>query len=129
MKHVPIRLGPLALLLAVISICLTILAILSFTTGQADLRLAERYAATVQERYALEAEGQEYVALVSSGSAPESGQAEISGTLGSLAHETGELQLQFRLERNARGSYDIKTWKFIRDWEEDTSLDNIWTGE
>ena len=22
-----------------------------------------------------------------------------------------------------------KAWKFIRDWEEDTSLDNIWTGE
>ena len=55
MKHVPIRLGPLALLLAVISICLTILAVLSFTTGQADLRLAQRYADTVTERYALEA--------------------------------------------------------------------------
>ena len=129
MKHVPIRLGPLALLLAVISICLTILAILSFTTGQADMRLAERYAATVQERYALEAEGQEYVALVNRGSAPESGQEEISGQLGSLVHETGELQLKFTLKKNRNGSYDITAWKFIRDWEEDTSLDNIWTGE
>ena len=129
MKHVPIRLGPLALLLAVVSICLILLAILSFTTGQADMRLAERYAATVQERYELEAEGQEYVSIVARGDAPESGQDEINGVLGSLVHETGELQLQFRLEKNARGAYDITAWKFIRDWEEDTSLDNIWTGE
>ena len=40
MKQVPIKLGPLALLLAVISICLTTLAILTFTTARADLRLA-----------------------------------------------------------------------------------------
>ena len=67
MKHVPVKLGPLALLLAVVAICLTILAILSFTTGQADLRLAQRYADTVSERYALEAEGQQYVAIVNEG--------------------------------------------------------------
>ena len=54
MKQVPIKLGPLALLLTVISICLTTLAILSFTTASADLRLAEKYADTVQTRYELE---------------------------------------------------------------------------
>ncbi len=129
MKHVPVKLGPLALLLAVVAICLTILAILSFTTGQADLRLAQRYADTVTERYALEAEGQQYVAIVNEGKAPESGQDEISGTLGSLVQETGALHLDFVLKKNARGKYDITAWKFIRDWEEDTSLDNIWTGE
>ena len=62
MKQVPIKLGPLALLLTVISICLTVLAILSFTTARADLRLAERYAATVTERYQLETAGQELLA-------------------------------------------------------------------
>ena len=118
MKHVPVKLGPLALLLAVVAICLTILAILSFTTGQADLRLAQRYADTVSERYALEAEGQQYVAIVNEGKAPESGRDEI-----------GALHLDFVLKKNARGTYDITAWKFIRDWEEDTSLDNIWTGE
>ena len=39
MKQIPIKLGPLTLLLTVISICLTVLAILSFTTARADLRL------------------------------------------------------------------------------------------
>ena len=38
--HLKYRSAPL--LLAVVAICLTILAILSFTTGQADLRLAQR---------------------------------------------------------------------------------------
>ncbi len=56
MKQVPIKLGPLALLLAVISICLTTLAILTFTTARADLRLAQKYAETVSTRYELERE-------------------------------------------------------------------------
>ena len=101
MKHVPIKLGPLALLLAVVAICLTILSILSFTTGQADLRLAQRYADTVKERYALEAEGQQFFADVCEGKAPEAGQAEISGSLGSLAQETGQLRLDYTLKKNA----------------------------
>ena len=129
MKHVPIKLGPLALLLAVIAICLTILAFLSVTTGQADLRLAQRYADTVTERYALEAEGQQFFADVCEGRAPVSGQAEISGTLGSTAQETGQLHLDYTLKKNAKGTYDITAWKFIRDWEENTGLDNIWTGD
>ena len=59
MKHVPIKLGPLALLLAVISICLTTLALLNVSTAKADECLAEKFAETVQTRYALETEGQE----------------------------------------------------------------------
>ena len=61
MKHVPVKLGPLALLLAVISICLTTLGILTFTTARADLRLAEKYASTVRTRYELERRGQEFL--------------------------------------------------------------------
>ncbi|MBO5517009.1 MAG: hypothetical protein J6A42_02865 [Firmicutes bacterium] len=125
MKHVPIRLGPLALLLAVISICLTILAVLSFTTGQADLRLAQRYADTVQERYALEAEGQQFVADVCSGNDLQSGLPLVTET---IENENG-LSLQIELKQNAQGAYGITSWKFLRDWEEDTDLDNIWTGE
>ena len=125
MKHVPIRLGPLALLLAVISICLTILAVLSFTPGQADLRLAQRYADTVTERYALEAEGQAFLADVCRGNDLQSGLPTVSET---IEGENG-LSLHIELKQNARGSYGITAWKFLRDWEEHTDLDNIWTGE
>ena len=38
MKHTPIKLGPLALLLAVISICLTTLALLNVSTAKAEER-------------------------------------------------------------------------------------------
>ena len=65
MKEVPVKLGPLALLLSVISICLTTLAILTFTTARADLRLAEKYADTVSLRYALEQEGQDFLRILS----------------------------------------------------------------
>ena len=60
-NRTPIRLLPLALLLTVISICLTVLAILTFSTAGADLRLAEKYAETVRTRYELEIEGQEFL--------------------------------------------------------------------
>ena len=61
MKDVPVKLGPLALLLTVISICMTTLAILAFSTASADHSLAEKYAQTVRERYALEAKGQRFL--------------------------------------------------------------------
>ena len=50
MKRIPIKLGPLALLLAVVSLCLTTLSILTFTTARADMALAERFADTVSSR-------------------------------------------------------------------------------
>ena len=62
MNRPTVRLGPAAVLLTVIAICLAILAILTFTTARADLRLAEKYADTVRARYALESEGQKYLA-------------------------------------------------------------------
>ena len=62
MNHAPVKLGPLALLLTVISICLTILSILTYTTAGADDRLAQRYAQTTTERYELEIAGQEALA-------------------------------------------------------------------
>ena len=61
MKHVPIKLGPLALLLTVISICMTTLGILAFATARADWNLAQKYADTVQTRYTLEARGQGFL--------------------------------------------------------------------
>ena len=70
MNRAPIRLGPLAILLTVISICLTILAILTFTTARADLRLAEKYAETVQARAALDREGKEYLSRLNAGAEP-----------------------------------------------------------
>ena len=61
MKRNHVRLGPFALLLAVISMCMAVLSVLSLSTALADMRLSERYAETVSVRYELEYEGQKFL--------------------------------------------------------------------
>ncbi len=122
MKQVPIRPGPLALLLTVVGICLTMLAILTFTTARADLRLAEKYANTVSLRYELEAEGQRWLSEVQKGTVKRSGDGTYRVTLekdGSLlsiaaAGEDGEVR--------------VLSWRHTRAWEPDTAIGNLWTG-
>ena len=126
MNQSPIRLGPLALLLTVISICLTILAILTFTTARADLRLAEKYAETVRARYALEREGQAYLAGLDSGSktAPEPDDAGVR--LVDLEH--GEVWLHIGLLDDGQGGVEVVSWRQEKMWEQEETFDNLWDG-
>ena len=128
MKQVPIKLGPLALLLTVISICLTVLAILTFSTARADLRLAEKYADTVYERYALEAQGQSFLAELAGneGLLSELEQDESGVYRGTFAQ--GGAKLSLGLQADGRGGWEIVDWRQTREWEEDTSLGNLWAG-
>lgn len=61
MRRKPMRLGVLAVLLLVISVCLATLAVLTISTSQADLRLAERYADTTRQQYQREQAGQTFL--------------------------------------------------------------------
>lgn len=111
MKKVPIKLGPLALLLTVISICLTALSILSWTSARADMALAERYARTVSVRYYLEAQGQEYISEYPP-SGPDTKVFEQDGS-----------KLTIVLDGDG-----IVSWKHEREWEEDDSIGDLWDG-
>ncbi len=111
MKKVPIKLGPLALLLAVISICLTTLSILSWTTARADYALARRYAETVSTRYELEAQGQKYISEY-----PPTGPDTKIFTLNGS-------RLIIVLDEKG-----IASWKHEKEWEEDESIGNLWNG-
>jgi len=125
-KQVPIKLGPLALLLTVISICLTVLAILSFTTARADLRLAEKYAQTVSERYLLEAEGQELLAeLQDSDPGMLDMERDANGVWWTDLEKNGA-HLHIGVKKGADG-WDVAAWRMDKDWEEDTELD-VWDG-
>ena len=127
MNDAPIRLGPLALLLTVISICLTTLSILTYTTARADMRLAERFAQTVQERYELEAEGQTFLKETAEDMA---GGAVFMPDPDGILRETitsGDTSLQIGLIVLPDG-YRVRTWKIMRQWTEDTSFGNLWTG-
>ena len=133
MKNPPIRLGPLALLLAVISICLTILAILTFTTARADRSLAEKYADTVAARYRLEAEGQRFLQELDR--ALKEGDA---GFLASLEREEdgvlskklslNDTDLDIALRLTGSEDYEIVRWRITKEWTEDLSIGNLWPG-
>lgn len=129
MNQVPIKLGPLTLLLTVISICLTTLAILTFTTARADMSLAEKYARTVSDRYELEREGQQFLQELSA-----EGDAGQTGNNDLVTDQTGISWKTFEKE-DARlliglsgkdGKYQVVTWKQYKEWEQDDDIGNLW---
>ena len=128
MKQVPVKLGPLALLLAVISICLTTLAILTFTTARGDLSLAEKYAATVSDRYALEAGGQAFLRDLAEDAPMALMDAERDADgVQWVTLEHGDARLRIGLARED-GGYRVSAWRHDRMWTEDTDIGNLWDG-
>ena len=127
-QEAPVKLGPLALILTVISICLAILAILSFTTARADLRLAEKHADNVSERYALEREGQSYLREVST--ALKNGSALNVDSDGVLRHslKSGDSMLSIGLEFK-EGGWQIVSWWQEQAWEPNLDIGDLWSGE
>lgn len=135
MRHIPIRLGPLALLLAVISICMTTLGILAFTTARADLGLAQKYADTVQGRYALEYEGQDFLRLA--GDAVAEG-GELEALANTEKDEDGviwktvardETSLVIGLVPDQDRGYNVVSWRIIKIWNADEGMGSLWDGE
>ncbi|MBQ6335385.1 MAG: hypothetical protein IJI46_09980 [Erysipelotrichaceae bacterium] len=106
-----LRLGMLSILLTIIVICMSVLSLLSFATSSADLRLAKRYARTVEIRYQLEEEGRRLLM--------ESGEDAIIDT---EIYKDG-----YKLVIKADGG-NITTWSIEKVWEEDTSIDDLWEG-
>ena len=121
-----IRLGPIAVFLAVVAVVLSTLAVLTVATTNADKVLADRFAGATQTRYALEAEGerflQQYDEKVAGGSAV------------TAADRTKEIEkdgytLKITVtEPDASGSWDVTEWKVIKDWNADDPYQNIWQG-
>ncbi len=126
MKNPPVRLGPLALLLTVISICLAILAILTFTTARADLRLAEKYAETIQSRYALEKDGQMYLSRLNAGlEAPP--EPDTDGTY-RMELAQGDYLLHITLRRSGQNGWDVIAWRHEKIWKQEETIQNLWSG-
>ena len=125
MKNAPIKLGPLMLLLTVISICLTTLAILSFSTARADLRLAEKFARTVSVRYELEAQGQRMLGALAQGDDSQ-WQRDGEGRYVRTLEQDGSL-LKICLEKHG-DSFEIVSWIHEREWTQDTHIADLWTG-
>lgn len=122
MKQVPVKLGPLALLLAVISICLTTLAILSLTTARADRSLAERFANTVTERYALEIRGQEFRRDIAAGGTP-AAESDEEGVSWRVFEKDGT-----SLTVGVGADGEIVSWRQEKEWSPEAEIGNLWMG-
>ena len=86
MSH-KIRLGPIAVFLAVIAAVVATLAILTFATSRADVALAERFAAVTVIRYELDEEGGRFLQEVEEAGAQAAGNAD---TLAAESREEGQ---------------------------------------
>lgn len=130
MRHVPIKLGPLALLLTVISICMTVLGTLAFTTARADWNLAQKYADTVQSRYTLEAQGQRFLRTAAQALEEGKDPGELDGAgkdedgIVWRTFEKGEFSLQVGIACED-GRLRVVNWRIHRDWEPEGDMD-LW---
>ena len=129
MKELPIRLTPLSLLLTVISICMTVLGILTYTTARADMNLAETYAETVRARYRLDTVGQWWIGDMI---------VDVETLYGQVPDEDGVVRREFRGDGGLvlhagvvieEGRPRIVEWRFEHEWEEDTSIGKLWDGK
>ena len=153
MNH-KIRLGPIAVFLAVIAAVVATLAILTFATSRADAALAERFAAVTAVRYELEEEGNRFLqALGESAGQPGEGQpgestpggnAALSGNISSLDRrwkyyaEKDGYALTVEVvpageetaadAESAVSGWKIKKWKINKLWEVDDPFDDLWPG-
>lgn len=134
MKQIPIRLGPVALVLTVMAVCLTVMAILTVSTAGADKTLATMFADSTQIRYSLEAGGQEFlrdadVALAEGGKL-----TDLPDTEGYAGGPDGSVERVLRLEGYhltirlvpaGDRDYRVAAWSLEKDWEEQQDV-TVW---
>lgn len=130
--HLPVRSGALTLLIAVVAVCLAVLAVLAFSTARADRALAAR----AMERFALDAEcenetwlwlAQVDEALAAGEDLPGGLSANEQGVLETVIEGEEGRRLTVRLVLNEDGGWRIDTWRLSQEWQADESLD-LWDG-
>ena len=135
MGHGGAGLGPLALLLAVVSICVETLAILSIATASADIRIAERHADIVKLKYGLETEGSKF--LGEADEAVHSGMG-LDALTDTQTDDEGVTRKEiwkddYRLTAGVRidedGNLKVVCWQIGKLWENQTDMGGLWNGE
>ena len=135
MKKTPIRLGPLMILLLVISIALTTLALLTVTTARADRALSDRFAAAVSTRYDLGREASAFEAGVADGSIGLPAQGALPGGEGEVTVADGEIR--YTLSRDGytlvlvmdEETHAVISRQITKDWEYDDEIGDLWDGQ
>ena len=127
MKKTPIRLGPLMILLLVISIALTTLALLTVTTSRADRALAERFAASVSARYGLERDGSAFAASAADGSA-EAAEGTVTNEDGNIRYTLSRDGYTLVMVLDGR-THEVLSQEITKDWEYSDEIGDLWDGQ
>ena len=126
MSH-KLRLGPIAVFLAVIAAVVATLAILTFSTSRADAVLAERFASVTAIRYELEEEGNRFLqAADASGEVPEGAEQLEDGTLRYYTEKEGYALTVEATEED--GTWQVTKWKISKLWEAEDPFEDLWLG-
>ena len=127
-KHeAPPAVGGSSLLVIFAVLCLTIFALLSLSTVQADSRMAEASYKAVQDFYEADAEAERILAKLRQGDLPENVTNE--GNLYRYTCRVSELQaLEVEVEIT-EAFYRVLRWQMVSttEWEADDSM-NVWDG-
>ena len=129
----PPAVGGVSLLVVFAVLCLTVFALLSLTTVQADVRLADASAQAAADYYAADLEAQTILARLRNGERPEgvtfSGSGLLRAEYTCRISDTQELQVSVILQGISGREYVIERWQAVpsAEWESDESLD-LWDG-
>lgn len=136
----PPALGGSSLLVAFAVLALTVFALLSLSTVQADVRLADASAQAVSDYYAADCEAQEILARLRNGEAVEGVFNDLDPGMPYTPYysvyrytvpisDTQELQVEAGLGGSAPKWYHILRWQAVPtvEWEPDDTLD-LWDG-
>ncbi len=130
----PPMVGGSSLLVIFAVLCLTIFALLSLSTVQADDRLGDAAAEAVTGYYAADIQAEIILARLRTGEIPEWVTVTDSGVLtASYAcpiSNTQELQVEVVFPGGLGDDYEIVRWQAVStaDWQPDDSL-TVWDGE
>lgn len=126
-RSAPPAAGGSALLVIFAVLCLTVFALLSLSTVQADGRLADASAQAVADYYAADCAAEEILARIRAGEVP----AGVSVQGERYAYtcpvsETQSLEVEVRVSGE---TYEVLRWQTVSTarWEPDQSLD-LWDG-
>lgn len=127
-KFTPPAVGGVSLLVVFAVLCLTVFALLSLTTVQADVRLADASAQTIIDYYAADRQAQEILARLRAGELPDDVTAggDIY-TYSCPVSSTLNLDVEVRVQGTG---YTVLRWQVVsaEEWEFDDFLD-LWDGE
>lgn len=118
------RIGSIAVLFAVVVLCVAIFGVLTVSSAVSDRRAAERYGEHVEVLYACENAGQDWLSeadayLKGAGDLPEN--TEETETTLKTEITRGNMQLEICLNK-INGSYEIAKWRCTARWQPDDSL-------